>query len=175
MINKSLRLISLLFVLILFKPNISNATHASAMELYFYWVSDSTYNFTLTFYRDCQGFTASAPFAFTLAGSAPGVSSISTTLNRLPTTGNGVPPLSPNNLLSCAVSNTMCFEEYVYRGNLTLSGKSNKWFFYTSLCCTPNETDNVSSAAMEAYAGMNNLDFPDSLAKNISPIQPILF
>ncbi len=167
MVKQSVRLILVFFIFCLYRPADSHATHTSAMELYFHWVSDSTYTFTLTFYRNCQGFTASAPFAFTLNAIAPGASA-STGLVRLPTSGNNVPPLTPNNLLSCAIANTLCFEEYVYRGNITLPAKSRDWFFYTSLCCTPTETDNVSSASMEAFAGMNNLDFPDSLAKNIS-------
>lgn len=166
------RLLPLFFsLLLLFNWNISKATHASAMELYFYWVSDSTYNFTLTFYRDCQGFTAGAPNQFTLqATSLSTSSSASIILPRLPITGTGVPPLEPTNLLNCAPNNSSCFEEYVYRNNITLPKKARDWVFTTSLCCVPPEVDNIGSGSMKAIAGMNNLDFPDSIAKNISPV-----
>jgi len=153
-------------------PHQSKATHGSALEIYYYWVSDSTYNFTLTFYRSCQGSTASAPTSFTFQGSSSSTGGvIGNTLNRLPTTGSGVPPLEPPNLLSCAVANTLCFEEYVYRKNITMPNRARDWEFRASLCCIPTEVDNIStSGSIEGRAGLNNLDFPDTIAKNISPV-----
>ena len=49
--------------------------------------------------------------------------------------------------------------------------KARDWVFTYDLCCIPTEFDNVlTTNTMYALAGMNNKDFPDSLAKNFSPV-----
>ena len=67
-------------------------------------------------------------------------------------------------------SNTaICYGENVYRGTFTLPGRARDWRFYYQNCTMPPAIKNVSGC-LYTEAGLNNFDFPDSTAKNWSPI-----
>jgi len=154
------------------------ANHQFGFEMFYRWkpstISDSTYEFTLIFYRNCAGVTAGAPMNISLSTKATSINrtgSIST--SRLPTTGSGVPSLEPPNLYNCTGSyNTLCIEEYVYRGDWTSPERAADWTFYYGLCCRPvtNAPDNIQNGMQYIECGLNNLDFPDTKAKNWSTI-----
>ena len=149
----------------------SRASHASSLEFYYFWVSDSTYNFTMIFYRNCQGFTATPPSSVQIqVSSAQLAQTFYSTLPMMSISGAAVPPKKPPQLLNCN-SQSQCYEEYVYRANIVMPKKARDWVFTYDLCCIPTEFDNVlTTNTMYALAGMNNKDFPDSLAKNFSPV-----
>ena len=94
-----------------------SATHLAGMDLSYRWKSttssDSTYEFTLVLYRNCQGFTAQAPATVTLTATAPSVNGTGTVYcPRLPTIGTGVPALEPTDMYNCTQSyNSLCYEE----------------------------------------------------------------
>ena len=154
------------------------ATHTAGMDIFYRWkpstTSDSTYEFTLIFYRNCQGFTAGAPGTVLIQARAPSVSGTgSISAGRLPTTGTNVPPLNPPNLYNCTgAASSLCYEEYVYRGSWTSPKRADDWKFYYQLCCRPvnNAPTNVQNGTQYIECGLNNLDFPDYKAKNWSPL-----
>ncbi len=161
-----------LVTLSFFIPNHASATHSANMEMFYRHTTDSSYEFTLIFYRNCVGFTAGAPFQVSISAAAQskGLTS-SIQCSRLPVTGSGVPPLQPPNLYNC-LDTALCAEEYVYRGTWTSPGRATDWIFSYQLCCLPSTQApaNVQNGTLYVEAGLDNLTFPDSDHKNLSPI-----
>ncbi|MEQ9063319.1 MAG: T9SS type A sorting domain-containing protein [Vicingaceae bacterium] len=148
------------------------ATHSAGMEIFYRWTQGSTYEFTMVFYRNCAGFTAGAPTTAVMRIRSVSKSlNYTVQLNRLATSGIGVPPLQPPNLYNC-VNGTFCTEEYVYRGTASLSTQANDWTFSYELCCLPTTAapTNMQNNTLYSEAGLNNLDFPDTIYKTWSPI-----
>ena len=152
------------------------ASHAAGMEMFYRWkstaTSDSTYEFTVIFYRNCYGI--SAPTSVGLRSRSASLSSDNTTnISRLPIYGNGVPALSPPNMLNCTDASSLCYEEYVYRGDWTSKGRADDWIHSVEICCRPTGASgaaNVNPGYQYVECGLNNLDFPDYKAKNWSPL-----
>jgi gliding motility-associated-like protein len=144
----------------------ASASHTAGMELFYRHISGKSYEFTLTFFRNCSGSPASAPSSFRIGAKSASLgidNSSALTVNLVPPTG-----LQPPNLYNCTQS-SLCYEEYVYRGTLNLSTlaaspQARDWIFYTSLCCRPGGAaapDNIQAGSQYIECGMNNFDFPD--------------
>ena len=163
----------LAWLVVSFMPQI-RASHSMGAEFYYFWVSDSTYSFTLVFYRNCTGFTATAPSTVDLIGTSVSTGkNFTKTMVMLPIFGTNVPPLNPPGVNQCAERfQNMCVEEYVYRTVVTLPGKARDWEFTGSGNFHIGwwEYDNIRFGFNVIKAGLNNLDFEDSLSKNISPV-----
>ena len=161
-------------VLIVASTTASIAGHATGMELFYRWQQDSTYEITAIFYRNCQGSTSSAPSNLPIRIFSPSLGTSFSTgytnivLPPLPTTGPGVPLLNLQHPFDC-IGGNYCLEEYVYRGTWTSPQKSKDWIFATQICCIPN-VYNMTYSDMFAEAGLNNLNFPDSIYRTNSPI-----
>jgi len=158
---------------LMIQSNESFATHTAGMDMFYRHTTDSSYEFTLIFYRNCQGFTAGAPGSVTIQGRAPSVSGVSNfTAGGLPTGGTGVPSLQPANMYNCTDATTLCYEEYVYRGTWTSPRRATDWKFSYQLCCRPNTNapTNTQNGTQYVECGLNNFDFPDWKAKNWSPL-----
>jgi gliding motility-associated-like protein len=156
----------------------SFASHTAGMDIFYRWkpltTSDSTYEFTLIFYRNCQGFTATAPGSVQITARSASVN-ITNYINApgLPTSGTNVPPLEPPDMYNCTKSfNSLCYEEYVYRGDWKSPKRAFDWKFSYELCCRPvtNAPTNITNGTQHIECGLNNLDFPDYKAKNWSPL-----
>ena len=149
-----------------------SATHTSGFEFHYFWQSDSTYEFNLTFFRHCTGFTAgSQPTQIVIVESDSFNFSFTDTLYRMPFIGGNVPPLEPKNVYSCSPQLSLCVEEYVYRGEITFPFEADDWVISADLCCRPNELDNLNpTSSIRTECGLNNLDFQDSLHQNSSPM-----
>jgi gliding motility-associated-like protein len=173
--NAYTTLATFLLLISAFAFNTAQATHSAGMDLHYRHVSGTTYEFTLTWYRNCAPGSSGAPGTFDLGAKAAslGVSNnFAAVLVQVPPTG-----LQPPNLDNCTQS-ALCYEEYVYRGTLNLATLSatpqaRDWIFYTSLCCRPGPAVGPFTPANIVYGeqynecGLNNFDFPDG---NISPI-----
>ena len=156
------------------------ATHTAGMDMFYRWkpstTSDSSYEFTFIFYRNCQGFTATAPGSVNIRARSASLSYNNTSAiygAMLPTSGTGVPPLEPPDMYNCTQSaNSLCYEEYVYRGTWNSPRRAVDWIFSYELCCRPvtNAPTNVTANTQYIECGLNNKDFPDYKAKNWSPL-----
>lgn len=159
---------------ILIQSKETKASHSSGMEMFYRWKNDSTYEFTMIFYRNCQGFTANAPsnVSIVYSSASKNISNQFFTCQQLPTVGPNVPALSPPGIFECFTASAACVEEYVYRGSWTSPVRANDWIFYYELCCmsVTNAPENVQNGTMRAECGLNNLDFPDTLHQNLSGI-----
>lgn len=156
---------------------VAYSSHTADIEMFYRWTgnTDSTYEFTIVFYRNCQGFTANAPTLLTINTKAPSINrtgNISTT--RLPSTGLGIPPLQPPNMYNCTQNfNSLCYEEYVYRGLWISPQRARDWTFSYEICCRPNlinSPTNLQNGSQYIECGLNNFDFPDSKSRNWSTI-----
>ena len=154
--------------------NKSNATHVGGSEVFYRWVQDSTYEFTFIYYRTCQPPTIPEPPIVATRASAPSINQNPVVFNclELPAFGPGVPPVIPKNLFSCLNPAFLCYEEYVYRGMWTSPQRAADWKFTFDLCCfdIQNAPTNVAANTLWIECGLNNLDFPDAIHKNRSPI-----
>ena len=153
--------------------NKSIASHTAAMEIFYRHSVDSTYEFTVVFYRNCQGLTATAPANIWIQASAVSINRSPLAFNclMLPISGPGVPPIHPKNMLNCTNPTLFCYEEYVYRGNWTSPQRATDWLFTYDLCCLPVTVApaNMQNGSMWIECGLNNLDFPDWKSRNRSP------
>ena len=167
---------SFLLLVFVFGFNTSRlfATHGGAIEMFYRWTQDSTYEFTLIYYRTCQGSIAPPPVTTAILASAPSVNQSPASFNctLLSLAGPNVPPINPPNMLNCSDSFIVCWEEYVYRGSWTSPKRANDWIFTFSMCCSPVTIapTNVTNNTLWIECGLNNLDFPDAVHKNNSPV-----
>lgn len=146
----------------------AQASDAAGLEIFYRHVEDSTYEFTVTFYRNCFSIAAGPTFVVNYRSLSTGKNG-SFNCNALPTYGPGVPALVPPNLYNCTGAGPyLCYEEYVFRGTWTSPVRADDWVFSTTRCCRGGST-NVSSTIQYVECGLNNLDFPDGSAKNSSP------
>ena len=145
------------------------ASDAAGMDMFYRHTQDSSYEFTLVFYRNC--FSIQAGSSFTVSyNSASTSKSGSFVCSVLPVSGLNVPPLVPTNLYNCtSAASSLCNEEYVYRGIWTSPNRATDWVFNTYRCCRGGFA-NVNAPIQYVECGLNNLDFPDYKAKNWSPL-----
>lgn len=128
-----LYLVLSLFVLCLnLKPQEVNANQAAAGELYYEWVSDSTYRFFFKYYRDCSGSAepATMPLCFYNTCISTG---FSTTMVKFSTTGIST-------TFSCTQYKSKCdspastipgVKEWLYYAVVTMPLRCNAWKIYT--------------------------------------------
>lgn len=151
----------------------SYASHTAGMEMFYRHKLDSTYEFTLIFYRNCSltGWPASS-LSIVSSAISVGMGNSSFNLALLPTSGFGIPALQPANMFNCLNASSICVEEYVYRGDWTSPKRATDWKFSFQLCCRPNTGApvNVVNGMMYVECGLNNFDFSDNKAKNWSPL-----
>jgi hypothetical protein len=156
--KRPIRLYTLLLFLAITSAYTVKAGHASLMELEYRHVSGTTYEFTLTFYRNCLGSSAAAPAVYIIGAKSDALSLLVSnfaTLTQVPL--GSAPPLS--NLHNCS-TRPLCYEEYVYRGTASVPYITDDLIFWASLCCYPTEIDNLPANSIYTECGMNTLDFP---------------
>jgi len=129
----SLLYLCLALVCVLLLPSSAKATHCAGGELTYTWLHDSTYQFTLHFYRDCSGTTGAGPFPLCYYNAA-GVSYSAGNMTQI----SGPVEIStgcPGYSTRCASSASTLpgYQEYVFTSTVILPSQSNKWTFYTYL------------------------------------------
>jgi len=113
-------------------PATVKASHCAGGELTYTWLHDSTYQFTLHFYRDCSGSPGAGPFPLCYYNSA-GFSASAGNMTQV----SGPVEVST----SCPGYSTTCstpagvypgYQEYIYTATVILPSRS-QWTFYTYL------------------------------------------
>ncbi len=149
------------------------ATHLLGTEISYRHVSDSTYEFTLKVYlNDCICALPVYQHYIYASSNSLSVNQTQITLYRVPWNYNCGP--YPDNIFNCSQSTLFCPREDVFRGTFTLPGKADDWVFNLAWCCryfnSLSGIENLSYGYQWMEVGLNNLDFPDMTAKNISPL-----
>lgn len=121
----------------------ASATHIMGAELTYSWVSDNTYIFTYTFYRDCSGIAANNEQDLVCASQSCGY----TFFETLPLV-NGPENITP--VCSAYINQTTCdggtffgFEKYTYQKQITLPGACSDWVFGITFCCRNTAITNL--------------------------------
>ncbi|PZF71263.1 gliding motility-associated C-terminal domain-containing protein [Taibaiella soli] len=125
-------LLATLIAVLFFGISPARASHCAGGEITYEWVSDSTYKFTLHFYRDCSSTLTSGPTTicyYNADGTRSG--SFQLTLTNTPTE---VSPGCPGFPTTCTQTTSALpgYREHIYTANFTLPARSN-WTFYTYL------------------------------------------
>jgi hypothetical protein len=117
-----------------FNINLSKASHSAGGELLFKWISDSTYRFTMKFYRDCTGINEPDSFGV-LCKNLCLNSCKRLTLNKillLPNGDvNGTPIIHNGNATYCMniMASLPGYQEWWYEGEISLNGQCQDWEF----------------------------------------------
>jgi gliding motility-associated-like protein len=152
----------------------AKASHQSAADIYYDYVSPLTYRVHLIIYRDCTGITQ---------GSQESMNAVSASLGQcIPfivdttgiVTGFEVGSLCPNVPSQCTnTSSTFVgYEEWHYSGEVILPAVAKDWKFTWASCCRNGAIDNMNPNGMGVYALLNNLARPinSSVRLLIKPI-----
>lgn len=158
---------AVLFVIFILFLSQSFANHFMQLDLYYRWVSDSTYEITASYNRNCLGFTAPPPTSVVIqVNSVSNNYQTSVNCQKLPSVG----PFDVNSFNCMAAM--YCVDENVYRGTWTAPFKADDFVFSYSVCCLPTGPagpTNISAGNLYVDCGLNNLDFPDVSNRNNSP------
>ena len=161
----------LTFGLIIFilGPRYTFASHAMGTDITYQWVSGNTYDFTLSFYRDCAGTTA--PSNITLNVNSPSGCGTSSTISLTQSgTGMEVSPLCPAQLSNstCNSGSLPGVQQYIYSGTHTFSTACSDWNISWTYCCRNNMITNITSPSSNDMYVETTLDNTGTL-NNSSP------
>ncbi|HOZ51394.1 MAG TPA: hypothetical protein PLU17_06025, partial [Chitinophagaceae bacterium] len=163
----------------------SKATHVSAADIYYEYISPLTYRVHLVLYRDCKinaaGNSVNAGLGGTANMSATSVSCGQNISFNVDTTGNNTNKIYGD---LCPNINNWCtdyqsifpgYEEWHYSGTLVLPMACTDWRFNFDLCCRNNIINNLVGPGGQSLcvsAGLNNIARPvnNSVFLSIKPI-----
>ncbi|XZF16013.1 gliding motility-associated C-terminal domain-containing protein [Chitinophagaceae bacterium MMS25-I14] len=136
-------------------PQTAKASHCAGGELTYTWLHDSTYQFTLHFYRDCSGTTVGSTFPLCYYSDCG--ASGSTTMSQVGSASQ-VSTGCPGVYTTCNGGSIPGYEEYVYTANLTMPSRCVKWTFYTYLSArNPSLNLNPDQSTFYIDCTMDNL------------------
>ncbi len=147
----------------------SFGSHLAGNEIFYRWVSDSTLEFTVTGYYDCNGI--SPPQTIRMHAKAP---SINMNLTNAVTLNQIAYIYDQNNegLYNCTQSqSSLCYDEVIYRGTWAPPARAKDWVVYNYNCCRPTiiNPQNIAQNGVYFDCGINNYDWPLHESKNSSP------
>lgn len=146
-----------------------HATHAQGFDLSYQCLGGNTYQFTLNFYRDCDGI--SAPNAVNINLSSVSCSSDFNINLGLSGVATEVSPLCAAQLAQSTCATPACVvclpgvEQYVYQGTFTFTQNCPDWVVSFEECCRNNSITNLNgpggrslfvSAALDNSGGLCN-------------------
>lgn len=151
-------LLAALIAVLFFSSSPARASHCAGGEITYEWVSDSTYKFTLHFYRDCSSTLTSGPTTicyYNADGTKSG--SFQLTLSNTPTE---VSPGCPGFPTTCTQANSTLpgYKEHIYTANFTVPGRSN-WTFYTYLSARNGALNYTGQPYFYVDATLNNTTY----------------
>lgn len=131
--------LALVSVLCSLFTNEARASHAAGAELYYQWISDSTYKFYWKFYRDCDGTTEPTSISMCYSNPCTNLSG-SVLMNKVSGTvpggginGQSVSTGCPNGPTTCTFGSLPGYQEWWYECQFTVPSRCNSWVFYVSL------------------------------------------
>ncbi len=125
----------LFFLISLFVfQNHAKASHAVGIDLTYQCLGGNQYQFTVNFYRDCEGISAPSSAFISISSASCGITT-STSLARIGVLE--VSAICPSQLgsTSCSGGNLPGIQQYTYRGTFTLPANCNDWVIGYTECC----------------------------------------
>ncbi len=170
--KKSLIYTTAIFLTLIYtcKPYHAQATHASGGEITYEWLSDSTYRFFFTFYRDCTGILegTTQPLCFYNSCNS---STFTIALAKWPGAGNGDPVNPPCLGLTTCTSPTSQipgYREWVYYGIATMPSQCSDWKIFTYVS-DRNPSVNLQNATAQTFYVETHMNNAGALQGNSSP------
>lgn len=150
--------------------NFSFASHTMGADLTYQSLGGETYQFTLSFYRDCYGIDAPTSVSIDIKSVSCG---INTTLNLQPVTGTGkeITPICPTTQTTCNGGSYTGIQEWVYTGTYTLPAKCSDWILSYDICCRNAAITTISSPDLEnlyVEAHLDNLNVSGNSSPSFS-------
>jgi len=148
-----------LLLIIGFQYN-ANASHSMGADISYVCTGPNTYDFTFSFYRDCNGI--SAPASVNLSINSPSGCGTSQTVNLTQQSSVEASPLCPSQIVNstCNGGTLQGVEVYTYTGTVTLSGACTDWIISYSTCCRNSAITNSTTGSMYIETTLNNVDAP---------------
>jgi gliding motility-associated-like protein len=168
--------LSLLLALILgFTAFSAKASHQSAADIYYDYISPLKYRVHLIIYRDCTGVGQGGTETISVWSESLGQTSVTGCNVTLDTTGNGPTGIEVGDI--CPGIGTKCtnpasifngYEEWHYSGIVDLPAVAKDWKFQWSSCCRNPAILNIPQNSMTVYALLNNVDRPVNSSVRLS-------
>lgn len=141
------------------------ASHAAGAEITYTWVSDSTYDFTYHFYRDCQGIPEPDSVELCWLDSCDGTNGTFYLIKTNKIRGgndNGTEVLNacPGHPTTCAGGTIPGYQEWWYTRRYTLTGKCIHWVFSHAESARNSAIRNITADLLYVEATLNNYDDP---------------
>jgi gliding motility-associated-like protein len=134
------------------------ASHAVGIDLTYQCLGGNQYEFTVNFYRDCDGVSAPSNAFISISSASCGITT-STSLARISTIEVSAICAGQLGSSSCSGGNLPGIEQYTYRGNFTLPANCNDWVISYNLCCRNSAITNLQnpgSQSLYVEARLNN-------------------
>lgn len=163
------------FCLALFgSPSISYASHAQGNDLSYTCIGTNQYQFTLSFYRDCDGIAVGNAQTINLSSASCGQNfNINLSLVSGPTE---VSPLCAAQLAQSTCASPPCtgtclpgVEQYVYQGTFTFTQACSDWVVSFEECCRNNAVTTLDNPSNQSLFVSATLDNTNGLC-NSSPV-----
>ena len=136
----------------MFFKNEAKASHMMGADLQFKCLPNDTIEFTLSFYRDCNGLPAIASSYFINIDSLSCGVFASCEAFLIPTTTQNPNPLEVSPLCPLQISQSSCnggtlpgVERYIYRGKYYLPQACTDYLFYWEDCCRNSIITNINT------------------------------
>ncbi len=153
-------ILALVATLGMLRPEKALASHAAGGELMYKWVSGSTYDLYMKFYRDCKGINEPSTFTVCYTNICNNFQG-TVTLNKvpagpLPAAACGIGNQGSNVVNGCPQYPTTCedpastlpgYQEFWYTARVTLPMQCNFWRFATSESSRNNAVSNLTNAS----------------------------
>ncbi len=147
---------------LLFKTGHAHASHAQGADISYQCLGGSSYQITVSFYRDCAG--VAAPASVTVnSSSASCAQNFNTTLFPVVATGQEVTSICPSMTTTCTGGTYPGVQEYKYRGTINLPASCTDWIFSFTLCCRNGAISTINAPGSEniyVEARLDNLNYP---------------
>jgi hypothetical protein len=172
--RKYLFLLFIVFSTIIPEKNLQ-ASHFAGADLTYVCLGGNIYLLSLTFYRDCSGISAPTNANIQLSCSSNSSLNFSTTLNKIPGTGQLVSLNCSAVTSTCSGGTAYGIQEYVYQAIVTLQA-CNSWTMSYSSCCRNPITTVPNNSYNDWYvtAMLNNLDAPCNSSPSFTNKPPLV-
>lgn len=149
------------------------ASHAMGLDISYQCLGGNQYQFTLNFYRDCDGISAPNSVNINLSSASCGSNfNVNLPLFSGPVE---VSPLCASQLSQSTCASPPCtvclpgVEQYTYQGTFTFTQSCNDWLVSFEECCRNNAITNLSAPATQSLFVSASLDNSGGLC-NSSPV-----
>ncbi len=138
------------------------ATHSAGSDITYRCLGGSTYEITVSFYRDCGGVAEPASITINCRSTTAGAN-IQLTAMKVPGYGNEITLPCTGTATNCNGGSGTGIREWKYRATVNLPSAQSDWIFSYSICCrncsiTTIQSPCAANSVLYVEARLNNLN-----------------